>query len=160
MEEIFNACEVSLERFGDEDMQYRLQVHDVIMSRGCRAAYIHVGADGDKLEQRQAFVWLARHKGKLKTALAKRWKRRASLPQVYFIESKFDEWDQQFRTARKYPELNQADPYSFFPNFVPEFMKRGTVFRKIRKDDRLEKWHDQMGMGDEQKPYPKWGYPQ
>ena len=27
MEEIFNACEVSLERLGDEDMQYRLQVH-------------------------------------------------------------------------------------------------------------------------------------
>ena len=28
MEEIFNGCEVSLDRMGDEDMQYRLQVHE------------------------------------------------------------------------------------------------------------------------------------
>ncbi|CAE7038476.1 MCA1 [Symbiodinium microadriaticum] len=160
LEEIFNACEVSLERMGDEDMQYRLQVHDVIMSRGCRAAYVHVAASGDKLEQRQAFVWLARNKGKLKTALAKRWKRRKAIPQIYFLESKFDDWDQQFRRARKYPELNEPDPYSSFPSFVPEWMEKAPVFRKLRRDDSVERFQDTIGMGDETKPYPKWGYPQ
>lgn len=160
LEEIFNACEVTLDRLGDEDMQNRIRIDDIIMSKGCRAAYIHVAASGDKLEQRQAFVWLARNKGRLKTALAKRWARRRGIPQVYFIESKWDEWDTKFRKAREYPELNEPDPYQFFPNWTPKFMEKSPALRKLAKDDRLEKIRDSMGLGDETKPFPKWGYPQ
>ena len=160
LEAIFNGCEVTLDRLGDEDIQGRLRIDDIIMSRGCRAAYIHVAASGDKLEQRQSFVWLQRNKGRLKTALAKRWRTRRGVPQVYFIESKWDEWDSKFRKAREYPELNDPDPYQFFPNWTPKFMEKSPALRKLAKDDRVEKIRDSMGLGDETKPYPKWGYPQ
>ncbi|CAK9050046.1 unnamed protein product [Durusdinium trenchii] len=141
-------------------MQGRIRIDDIIMSKGCRAAYVHVAATGEKLEQRQAFVWLARNKGRLRTALAKRWSRRRGIPQVYFIESKWDEWDAKFRKAREYPELNEPDPYQFFPNWTPKFMEKAPALRKLAKDDRVEKIRDSMGLGDETKPFPKWGYPQ
>ncbi|CAJ1368799.1 unnamed protein product [Effrenium voratum] len=160
LEEIFGGCEVTLDRFGDEDIQGRIRIDDIIMSKGCRAAYVHVAAVGDRLEQREAFVWLAVNKGRLKTALARRWRQRRGIPQIYFIESKWDEWDLKFRKAREYPELNEPDPYQFFPDWTPDFMEKAPVLRKLRKDDRVAKIRDSMGLGDETKPFPKWGYPQ
>eukprot|EP00442_Polarella_glacialis_P011890 CAMPEP_0115054940 /NCGR_PEP_ID=MMETSP0227-20121206/4372_1 /TAXON_ID=89957 /ORGANISM="Polarella glacialis, Strain CCMP 1383" /LENGTH=258 /DNA_ID=CAMNT_0002439469 /DNA_START=68 /DNA_END=844 /DNA_ORIENTATION=+ len=160
MEELFSRAEVQVLRLGDDEMQRRLRIDDVIMSAGCRAAYVHMAAFGDRLEQRQAFVWLARNKGRVKTALAKRYARRGRIPNLYFVESKFDQWDEQFAKARKYPELNLPDPYQMNPNWVPKFMKGSVALRKFGKDDKQGKMWERSGLGDETKPFPPWGYPQ
>jgi len=159
--DIFARCEVSFAKIGDEDFQRRLRIDDVIMTRGCRSAYVHIAAAGGRLEQRQAFVWLARNKGGVKTALAKRMGRRQNIPALYFVESKFDDWDEQFRQARRYPELNMPDPYQFNPNWVPNFMKKAHVFKKMTKEERFQsRVKRRQGLGDETKPFPPWGYPQ
>jgi len=138
--DIFQRCEIQYRRTGDDEFQRRLVVDDVIMSRACRAAWIHVAADGDKLEQRQAFVWLVRNKGGVKSALARRFKKLGMLPQIYFVESQKEKWDHQFEKASKYPELNLPDP------FAPI---RNNVIRRTQKN-----W----GIGDSSTPYDKRGY--
>jgi len=85
LEDVFARCMVQYRRIGDDEIQRRIRIDDVIMSKGCKAAYIHVAAVGDKLQQRQAFVWLVRNKGAVKNAVCKRWQvRHAFLPQFFF----------------------------------------------------------------------------
>lgn len=161
LEEIFATCSVDIIRLGDEEIQRRVRIDDVLMGRNCRTAYIHVSATGDKLEQRQAFVWLARNKGAIRTAVAKRYRSRSGTPKLYFVESKFDKWDAEFRRARKYPELNQPDPYQADPNWIPKIMQDSQFFQKSRKRvDLADKIQKRAGLGDERKPFPRWGYPQ
>eukprot|EP00930_Biecheleria_cincta_P071207 TRINITY_DN58727_c0_g1_i1.p1 TRINITY_DN58727_c0_g1~~TRINITY_DN58727_c0_g1_i1.p1 ORF type:complete len:262 (+),score=27.68 TRINITY_DN58727_c0_g1_i1:54-839(+) len=161
LEEIFATCTVDITRIGDDEMQRRVRIDDVLMGRNCRTAYIHVSASGDKLEQRQTFVWIARNKGAIRTALAKRYRSRSGTPKLYFVESKFDKWDSEFRRARKYPELNKPDPYQADPNWIPKIMQDTQFFQKTRKrvgyDDKVKK---RAGVGDESKQFPRWGYPQ
>jgi len=143
LENIFARCEIQYRRIGDDEIQRRIRIDDVIMSKGCKAAYIHVGAVGDKLQQRQAFVWLVRNKGGVTTAFAKRWNTRFShMPRFYFVESKFDAWHQQMEKARKYPELNLNSPFA-------------AIDQKLDKMGRLKK---RYGVGDESVPINPWGY--
>lgn len=154
LETIFSNCEMAYRRVGDDEIMRRVRIDDVIMSPGCRAAYIHVAACGDRLEQRQAFVWLARNKGSLKNAIARHYKTRGRMPHIYFVESKFDEWLRLFDKGRKYPELNLPDPYQQTIDFMPEIVKP-----KFRQAGEKQEFRDKMGMGDETKPYPPRGYP-
>lgn len=140
LQEIFLRKQVQYRRLGDDEFQRRIFVDDVIMSRACRAAWIHVSAEGDKLEQRQAFVWLVRNKGGIKTALAKRLSRLGQLPQIFFVESQFEKWHNQIERANRYPELNLPDP-----------------FARIRKNVH-KKMYKKWGIGDPTQPYDKRGY--
>lgn len=143
IERVFAHCEVQYRRIGDDEIQRRIRIDDVIMSKGCKAAYIHVGAVGDRLQQRQAFVWLQRNKGGLQNAVAKRWNTRHHyLPKFFFVESKFDAWFEQMEKGRKYPELNLNSPFA-------------AVDQKLDKMGRLKKT---FGVGDESKPINPWGY--
>jgi len=144
LESIFFHCEVAYRRIGDDEMQRRVHIDDVIMSKNCRAAYVHVGAEGDVLQKRQTFVWVVRNKGSIKTALAKRFRERGRLPNIYFVESKFEQWSQQFEKARKHPELNLPDPFASLP------FRQGIATR----EELLKKW----GAGDINTPFPKRGY--
>lgn len=154
LETIFQRGEVQCRRIGDEEIARRIRVDDVIMSPGCRAAYVHVAANGDRLEQRQAFVWLSRNKGVVKTALARYYKARGMLPQIWFVESRFDDWLTLFEKGRKYPELNLPDPYQQCEDLMPEMMKEH--FRQVNRKIDFRK---QVGMGDSKEPFPRWGYP-
>ncbi|CAK0874298.1 unnamed protein product [Prorocentrum cordatum] len=116
-------------------------VDDVIMNENCKAAYVHVGAAGSKLEVRQTIVWLVRNAPQLRTALARRYKHRARIPKMYFVESKFREWERQLEKARQIPELNLPDPLA-------------RIREKLSLENRLKK----MGMGDPDKPIRKYGY--
>eukprot|EP00929_Paragymnodinium_shiwhaense_P001864 TRINITY_DN102077_c0_g1_i1.p1 TRINITY_DN102077_c0_g1~~TRINITY_DN102077_c0_g1_i1.p1 ORF type:complete len:245 (+),score=36.01 TRINITY_DN102077_c0_g1_i1:73-807(+) len=140
LEDILHRAEIGYKRLGDDEMQRRIFVDDVIMTRGCRSAYIHVSAEGDTLEQRQAFVWLVRSKGSVKSALARRFKKIGALPNIYFVESKHPEMFAQFEKAAKYPDLNLPDP------FAP--------IRQKWEENVWTKW----GAGDSSKPFPKSGY--
>lgn len=146
LESILQHCEVEARRLGDDEIQRRVRVDDVIMSKDCHAAYIHVAAEGDMLERRQAFVWIVRNKGSVKTALAKRYKKRGRIPDIYFVESKFSEWVDLFAKARKYPEMNLPNPFSPLEQVMREKLKT--------RDKTWQKW----GMGDPNSPYPPWGY--
>mmetsp|Transcript_116580 Transcript_116580/g.324888 ORF Transcript_116580/g.324888 Transcript_116580/m.324888 type:complete len:272 (+) Transcript_116580:79-894(+) len=142
LESIFERCEIPYRRLGDDEIQRRIRIDDVIMSKGCRSAYIHVGAMGDKLERRQAYVWLVRNKGGVKTALARRFKRRGRLPNIYFVESRFDEWAEQIMKGRRHPGMNLPDPFAG----IQEAM------------DKKAKVYKRMGVGDENAPVSPWGY--
>lgn len=145
---VLDRCEVQYKRIGDDALQRRLTVDDVIMSHRCEAAYIHIGATGSALEQRQAFVWLVRNKGSVKTALARRLKERGRLPQIYFVESKYEQLADNIHMAKKYPEMNLPNPFDFMET------KRAMSGRPTR-DETWAKW----GVGNPNSPYPGWGYP-
>lgn len=140
--DIFARREIVYRHMGDEEMQHRIRIDDVIFTKGCRAAYVHVGAIGDMLERRQAFVWLVRNKGAVKSALARRFKKLGTLPQIYFVESQMDKWHEQFNRARKYPEMNLPDP-----------------FAELEQKMSQERWKN-WGVGDEQAPFPTRGFPE
>jgi len=147
----------------DLDMQHRVRVDDVYVAKNEGAAYIHVSADGDELEKRQVFVWLQKNKGKISHALAQRYGPTKNSPKhLWFVESKFDEWDQKWRTARKYPELNLPDPYSYDPDWVPDIMQKDKLFKntlKYQERKSLQR-RKQQGVGDANQPFPRWGYAQ
>jgi len=143
LEDVLNSSDVQFRRIGDDEIQRRIRIDDVIMSKGCRAAYVHVGAIGDKLQQRQVFVWLVRNKGSVQNAVSKRWhKSHGFTPKFFFVESKFDAWYEQAERARKYPELNLNNPFA-------------QVEEKLDKMGRLKK---KYGIGDKTKPIDPWGY--
>merc|ERR1712032_175046 len=141
LNKIFNHVEMQYLHKGDDEMQRRIYVDDVIMSPNCGAAYVHIGLVGSKLEMRQAMVWLIRNKPMLKSALARRFVNRARVPNLYFVESKFTAWQKQIEKAKQYPELNLPDPLA-------------RVRAKVSLDYKMKKW----GIGDADKPYPKNGY--
>lgn len=141
--EIFARSEIQYRRPGDEELMRRVRVEDVIFSEGCRAAYIHIGASGDKLEQRQVFVWLSRNLGAMKTALAKRYKRRGTLPRIYLVESKHEQFRQMMHQAVTYPELNLPDPLA-------------AVRQQANQNNEIWK---RAGMGNPDAKFPPWGYP-
>jgi len=138
---IFNRHEIYCTHRGDDELQGRIYVDDVIMSPNCKSAYIHVSAVGSKLEVRQAIVWLVRNQPMLRTALARRYAHRSGIPKLYFVESKFREWERQLEKARQIPELNLPDPLA-------------RVREKLSFEYRLKK----MGMGNPDKPIRKYGY--
>lgn len=138
---IFTGTEMYSTHKGDDEIQRRIYIDDVIMNPNCKAAYVHVGAAGSKLEVRQAIVWLMRNAPMLRTALARRYAHRSRIPKLYFVESKFREWERQLEKARQIPELNLPDPLA-------------RVREKLSLEYRLKK----MGMGDPDKPIRKYGY--
>merc|ERR1740121_2167159 len=111
LEKVFGDVRVKTQRLGDDELQRRIRIDDVIMTKGAHGAHVHVYAEGDELERRQAFVWLHRNKGSVKTALAERWKTRARMPKIYFVESQYEKWATMFAHATKYPEKNLPNPH-------------------------------------------------
>mmetsp|Transcript_84538 Transcript_84538/g.196572 ORF Transcript_84538/g.196572 Transcript_84538/m.196572 type:complete len:256 (-) Transcript_84538:39-806(-) len=146
LETIFYRCEVPYRALGDDEIQRRIRIDDVIMSKGCSSAYVHVGATGGRLEQRQAYIWLVRNKGGVRKALSIRFKRRGRTPRIFFVESKFDEWAEEIRKARRYPGLNLPDPFAPFADALEEA-------------DPQKKYWRRLGVGNADAPPSRWGYP-
>jgi len=146
LERVFETCAVQARRVGDDELQRRVRVDDVIMSKGHHAAFIHFGAEGDELEKRQVYVWLARNKGAIKNALEKRWKQRSRMPKLFFVQSKYEEWAAMFAHASKYPEKNLPNPHLRIEQEI--MAKYGT------RRDTMKAW----GVGDPNSPFPKRGY--
>jgi len=147
LEKVFAEGRVQKRRLGDEEIQSRVRVDDVIMTKGNHGAYVHFGAEGDELEKRQVYVWLARNKGAIRTALSQRWKERSRMPRLYFVESKYEEWANMFAHASKYPEKNLPNPHLRIEQQIME--KFGT------KHGTMKSW----GVGDPNSPFPRRGYP-
>lgn len=152
---VFSQRLVKCLKLGDMEMQTRIRIDDVIMANGCNTAYIHVSADGSELEKRQAFVWLTRNKGLIKSAVLQRyWEHRYRLPSIYWVESQWDTWESTWMRARKYPELGLPHPYQTSADFLPEVAKAMHTV-----EDRRAKFADKKGVGDAKAKYPAWGYP-
>lgn len=142
-------------RHGDWELRNRVRFDDVLMRPGCGSAFIHVSALGGTLEKRQVFVWLARNKGAIKTAIANTaWKHKARLPDFFFVESKWDDWEALWQKGEKYPELNLPYPYQSDRSFLPDAAKA-----MYEVEDKRAKSHKLMGMGDPKASFPAWGYP-
>jgi len=146
LSEVFYKQEVERTRVGDEEMQHRIIIDDVIMGTGCKSAYIHIGAEGDTLEKRQVYVWCVRNKGKIKTAVSKRWAYRLRLPILHFVESKAERWEEMMQRARKYPEDQLPNPFDIIE------------MRKRKIDGAPDRTWKMWGGGDAKAAFPPRGF--
>lgn len=145
---LFNR-EMEAKQIGDDEMMARIFCDDIIMNKDCTTAYLYMAASGNTMEQRQAFVWLARHKGDFKNAVAKRYKRRNRLPRMFFLESKWQQWADEAARGERYPELNVAKPI----DVVKERLQKAGI---RTPDEQWAKW----GIGNPNMPVPKRGFMQ
>jgi len=114
---IFERRLMYIGRHGDSEFQSKLYVDDVIYTSSCHTAHVHISAEGSELEKRQAYVWLARNKGKLQTAIMSSDRRApglghtARMPRIKLHVSRFQRYTELFEKAEQFPNSNLPNPH-------------------------------------------------
>lgn len=113
LENAFRVMRIKNRRPNDEDMMRRVIIDDIIMSRTRKVAYCHFSAMGNKLEQRQVFVWLQRNRGGIRNALGDTLNGRIHVPMLYFVESMHPKMAVEWNKAERDKDLmDLPDPYA------------------------------------------------